>query len=147
MLPRNPLSFLRQGIAIVGLVILLVVGVWVYLQYGVFRESSPAEKPSEPSISDQEVELADKFISLEPAATTSSTPLITEPIPLSEVPLNETQRQFLNTLGVDVETMVITPSMGMCAERALGRDRLKEIVDGATPSALEAISITPCINQ
>ena len=68
-----------------------------------------------------------------------------EGIPVSTDSLTETQKSLLNTVGVDTDSFVLTPEMVQCAEDALGNERVLEIMEGATPSVLEAMKLTPCL--
>lgn len=67
-----------------------------------------------------------------------------EGIPLNSLPLSDGQKSTLETMGVDVETFVITPAMQLCAEEKLGAARMEEIINGAEPSFLEATKLISC---
>lgn len=67
-----------------------------------------------------------------------------EGIPLSSLPLSDGQKSTLETMGVDVETFVITPAMQLCAEEKLGAARMEEIINGAEPGFLEATKLISC---
>lgn len=66
-------------------------------------------------------------------------------ITISSEILNDSQKAILETLGVDINALVITPEMVQCAEEKVGVQRMQEIVDGATPSMFEAVSIASCV--
>lgn len=94
---------------------------------------------STPAAPEPEVETAIVFT--EPSVTVPE-----EGVPLRDLPLGDTQRSALETVGVDVETFVITPAMQVCAAEKLGFERMNEIVAGAAPTVLETARIAPCIS-
>lgn len=77
-------------------------------------------------------------------AQTESTPEVTKPIVVDTAKLPDSQQKILKTFGYDEGTLTITPAMISCAEEAVGKDRLGEIMGGSSPSALESIKILPC---
>ena len=86
------------------------------------------------------------------AATTTNTAeavandtLAPAAIPLKDVPLTDAQRDVIETVGVDVETFVITPAMQACVMEKLGEERTAEIAAGGTPTALETVKLVPCL--
>ena len=58
--------------------------------------------------------------------------------------LSDSQRQMLNALGIDADSVTITPEMVACAEAKLGTARIEEIKNGATPSFSEGASLVAC---
>ena len=68
-----------------------------------------------------------------------------EGIPLRDIPLTDTQKSTLETVGVDVETFVITPAMQVCVAEKLGTVRMEEITAGDTPTFLETTKLLPCL--
>jgi hypothetical protein len=66
-------------------------------------------------------------------------------IPLSDVPLSDSQKETLEKAGVDTEEFVITEPMIDCAEEKLGDVRVAEIVAGAPPSYLEIAKLSLCL--
>ncbi len=70
--------------------------------------------------------------------------IASEPIPLKDVPLSDTQKSLLDKAGIDTNTFVITPEMVQCAEKAVGKDRLDAIVAGDKPGVLEAVKLAAC---
>lgn len=58
--------------------------------------------------------------------------------------LTEGQRQMLEAMGIDADTVNITPEMIACAEAKLGAARVEEIKNGATPSFTEGASLMAC---
>jgi hypothetical protein len=61
--------------------------------------------------------------------------------------LNDNQEEMLKNLGIDVSKLPteITPAMQDCFVEKLGSDRTTEIVNGATPSALEIMKASSCL--
>ena len=68
-----------------------------------------------------------------------------DPIPLSSIPLTDSQKKAAETFGIDVDTFVITPAMISCAEVKLGKDRVDAIIAGASPSMTESLSLMACL--
>ena len=58
--------------------------------------------------------------------------------------LTDSQRQMLQALGIDADSVTITPEMVACAEAKLGAARIEEIKNGATPSFSEGASLVAC---
>jgi len=59
--------------------------------------------------------------------------------------LSPTQKAIAEKVGIDVESMTITPEMIACAQEKLGIARTQEIAEGSTPTILEALSLAACI--
>lgn len=79
-----------------------------------------------------------------PPTSTEVTPEVVKPIVVETATLPDSQKKILKAFGYDEGTLTITPAMISCAENAVGKDRLGEILDGSSPSALESIKILPC---
>jgi len=58
--------------------------------------------------------------------------------------LTDGQRKMLEALGIDANSVTITPEMVACAEAKLGAARIEEIKNGATPSFSEGASLMAC---
>ncbi len=58
--------------------------------------------------------------------------------------LTDSQRKMLESFGLNPDTIVITPAIISCAEAKVGKDRMAEIQNGATPSFLEGTSLVAC---
>ena len=78
--------------------------------------------------------------------TNETTQDSTEGIPLRDVPLSDSQRSVLETVGVDSETFVITAAMQECVEVKLGTIRMQEIIAGDAPTTMETIKLLPCLS-
>jgi hypothetical protein len=58
--------------------------------------------------------------------------------------LTESQKGMLKALGIDADSITITPEMVTCAEAKLGAARIEEIKNGATPSFSEGAALIGC---
>jgi hypothetical protein len=58
--------------------------------------------------------------------------------------MTDGQRKLLESLGVDADSITITPQMIACAESSLGSERVGEIQNGATPSFVEGTKLMAC---
>lgn len=58
--------------------------------------------------------------------------------------LTDGQKRVLGLLGVDADTLTITPAMEACAREAIGETRLQEIIAGDTPSLGEGADLLQC---
>lgn len=61
--------------------------------------------------------------------------------------LTPDQRQLLESLGINVDEVVITPQMVACAEAKLGVSRIEEIQNGTTPSFWEGTQLVACYSS
>ncbi|MFH1286411.1 MAG: hypothetical protein ABII02_01525 [Candidatus Magasanikbacteria bacterium] len=61
--------------------------------------------------------------------------------------LSADQEQTLYSLGVDIANIPtqITPELQKCAEETLGRERLNEIIAGASPSLADIMKAKDCL--
>jgi hypothetical protein len=58
--------------------------------------------------------------------------------------MTDGQRKLLESLGVDTNSITITPEMISCAESTLGNDRVTAIQNGDTPSFIEGTKLMKC---
>lgn len=75
---------------------------------------------------------------------------VAETIPAAGVKLNtsavsEDQKAAAEKVGIDLDEVTITPEMVSCAENKLGSERVVEIMNGASPTMLESISLLGCL--
>lgn len=56
----------------------------------------------------------------------------------------DSQRAFLQTMGITGNEIVVTNTMLACAEAEIGVERMIEIRDGATPSMSEGFKLAGC---
>lgn len=64
-----------------------------------------------------------------------------------QIPANQlsaAQRELLAKLGINIDALIITPTMIACAEAKVGAARLAEIQAGATPTFSEGASLVAC---
>ncbi len=80
-------------------------------------------------------------------AESTSVAIPVQGIPLSSIPLSDTQKSALSTAGINVETFVITDGMAVCVEAKLGIERTYEIFEGDAPGILEGLSILGCAKE
>ncbi|MCA9362379.1 hypothetical protein KC906_03305 [Candidatus Kaiserbacteria bacterium] len=99
-------------------------------------------QPSAPAARERVVASTSPEQSTSPASDT--VPVVG--VPLRDLPLRDTQRSTLETFGIDVETLVITPAMQSCAVEKLGDARMAEILAGAAPGILETAALLPCLS-
>ena len=61
--------------------------------------------------------------------------------------LDANQERILEAMGVDVENLPteITPELEACFTEALGAERVKEIMDGTSPSAIDLFKAKGCL--
>ncbi len=128
------LTFLLLLIATVALV---AIAYLLYVQY-VLPEDIEDEVLTTEQYSD----------SANASATTSETSVASD-IPATGLVIDirtlpETQQGVLKSLGYE-QTITFTPEMISCAEERLGRARVIEIKNGATPTILESASLMACI--
>lgn len=142
--------YLVFGLGALFGVLLVVVGVFVYLQLVLKSSSVEPAKTTEPASVDAspaEKKVKAPAIASEGGTETGDTPapLVRDPIPLSKLPLNDTQKKLISGLGIDYDTFMITPEMVDCAEGRLGRGRVEELIGGAAPSFSELTSLSKCL--
>jgi hypothetical protein len=126
-------KFLLVSFALLVIALLMAVGVFYYLSFKLV-----------PAAPEQDVErVAD--IKTTASSVEYSTNTVSAGIPLRELPLEETQKKVLESLGIDVATFVISPAMQDCVSLKLGAKRLAEVVAGAVPSAWETAQLLPCL--
>ncbi len=68
-------------------------------------------------------------------------------IPLSSLPLTDSQKSALGNVGIDVNTFVLTQPMLECGAEKIGNDRIEAIVGGAAPSFMETTQMLPCLSE
>lgn len=76
------------------------------------------------------------------AEVTKKTP---EPIVIETSTLSDKQQKMLESFGFDDGTITITSEMLICAENALGKERLRELTEGSSPTPLESLTLLPCL--
>ena len=63
--------------------------------------------------------------------------------------LNKEQEKLLETIGVDVENLPtkVTPEMEKCFTETLGAERVKEIMEGASPGPVDFFKAKGCLGE
>lgn len=147
--------FLIAALLLLLVALSMVVGAFLYVQFLLVKEAPTSadpntvtgvdEVPVAPTGAIRENQRDDKTASeVTPISNTTSDVPDTS-IPLSSLPLSDTQKSLLATAGIDYETFIITPEMVTCAQQKLGADRFRAIVAGSSPSALETMSLLGCL--
>jgi len=68
-----------------------------------------------------------------------------EGIPIDTSTVSAEQKEVAKKVGIDLDTIVITPQMVSCAEQKIGSTRVAEIMNGSSPTTLEGISLLGCL--
>lgn len=118
---------------VVTLLLIGAIGLGVYAWYKIQQFNTVA-----PVISDTET-----------SAGTPKSPTVStkEPITITSDSLSPTQQKMLETFGYTQDSFTITATQIACAESAVGKARLDEIVGGAAPSPLESMKLLPCFKK
>jgi len=83
--------------------------------------------------------------SLVPVTTPVAKTVPAEGIKINTDAVSVEQKAAASKVGIDLDTVTITPQMVACAENKLGSDRVAEIMNGASPSVLESMTLLGCI--
>ena len=140
------------------LVAAISFGIYVWFTLMQFMGNGPSEAGNDASPVAEEVPAqdipvvtSDERISPDTSEGVAGVPsvseAVTEPITVSPDTLSDEQVEALETFGLDPGNLTITPEMVQCFEAKLGADRIAEIVGGASPGPLEALSLLPCLNN
>ena len=79
------------------------------------------------------------------AETPIANSLPKEGLKIDSSAITDEQKVMAEKVGIDLDGVAITPEMVGCAEKKLGEGRLQEIMDGASPSVLESMSLLGCL--
>lgn len=131
-------KFLLISLSLLIVALLMVVAVFFYVS--IQLKQSQSEVVSIPTSENGSVTTTP----LEPAVVAKpSAPK--DGIPLRDLPLGEGQRSVLETVGVDVDTFIITPEIQACAALKLGDERMNEIIAGQAPTVFETTKLLSCL--
>lgn len=61
------------------------------------------------------------------------------------IKLNPTQRNMAESLGYQIDEIVLNQATLACSEEAVGADRVADFVAGATPGVFELVKLTACL--
>jgi hypothetical protein len=80
---------------------------------------------------------------------TKTTP-VANTVPVEGIKINtnavsDAQKSIAEKVGVDLDAVTITPEMVACAEVKIGSARVQEILDGASPTTMEGITMLSCV--
>jgi hypothetical protein len=78
------------------------------------------------------------------AAQSSADTVPAEGTTLNTSAMSDGQRKLLESLGVDADSITLTPEMLACAEEKLGNDRMTAVQNGETPSFFEGTKLMAC---
>jgi hypothetical protein len=133
------MKLIKIYLAVVTVLLIIGLGFGVYAWYTIQTLSSKAGVPVDgvPRAS-----IPEKVSSESPQNAESTT--ITEPVIIQTADLSESQKKLLEAFGFGGSTFTITPDMVRCAENAVGKVRLEEILGGSAPSPLESITLFSC---
>jgi flagellar basal body-associated protein FliL len=123
-------------LVIVSVLLVLAVGIGVYVWYTLQKLDTQVEGI--------QLEQQQKKSTAPTDVSSGSVQTVTKPITVQTNTLTETQQKILKGFGYTQSTLTITPAMVTCAEEAVGKARLAEIMDGATPSTFESMKLLPC---
>lgn len=95
------------------------------------------------------------YISIKPFLSAGGLPFLggSDEMPMPPIDshplLDDQQENRLRSIGIDPAKLPteITPEMENCFILQLGEDRIREIIDGATPSPLDILRGQSCLNQ
>ncbi len=149
---------------VVTVLLILAVGAGIYVWYLVQKlntatgavqpistTTSSAEVPREPHAEQTtSQDSSETTLPVTPTPTPSpsvNTEVKEEPIVIDIETMNPSQKKLLESLGYTGGSFTITPTMIACAEDAVGRARLDEIVNGSAPTPLESLKLLPCFKS
>ena len=138
---------MKKFLLIVSILILMalssVVTVWFMLQ-NALSENGSALNADPASL---ETGAGTESQAVTEGVRSSSLDAVTEPIVIQKSALTPTQQTLVEKMGLEGDSIVITPAMISCADEALGADRVEAIVAGDSPSILESISLVGCLKK
>ena len=129
-------------LVIVTVLLIGAIGLGVYVWYMIQQTPTGGGNSIKADIPSQGKVSADNEVSVSPNTTE-----VVEPVVIQTSDLTETQQKMLETMGYTQESFTITPAMITCAENAVGKTRLGEIMNGAAPGPLESAKLLPCFKS
>lgn len=142
----------------IGMVLMLAAIVTTYIVWGTVQDVLEQSKEDQ-TVLESATEPASATISTETAAPEQVSEVVSEPVPsgeqeraatsesisASDLPLTEGQRATADTFGIDLDAVVITPAVQICAETKLGSARYQAILNGDTPGFSESLQLLSCL--
>lgn len=127
-------KFLLISLGLLLLAILLVILVFLYISVQLNQSQSQTVGNTINHTPSSEV-----------TGTSSTETTSPKAIPLRDLQLNQSQQSALDTVGIDVDTFVITPEIQTCAAAKLGNNRMSEIIAGDVPTMIETTKLISCL--
>jgi hypothetical protein len=127
-------------------VLILVVVFVVGFVLGKMNVATPADAVIE-SAKETFIQTQTSDVPKQEVSETTTPGTDTKPSPATSISvdaLTDSQKKMLESLGVNTEAITVTAAMIACAEAKLGKARIEEIKNGATPSMLEGVSLMAC---
>lgn len=121
------------------LVVALCFGIYVWFKLQTLQGVIPKNIAEQEQVSDSTVK--------DPSQNDvpSVVPAEEGDIVVEKADLTPAQVRTLETLGFEMESIVVTKEMILCMETAVGEERMAEIIDGAAPGPLESIKLLGCV--
>ncbi|MAZ30407.1 hypothetical protein CL655_03975 [bacterium] len=143
-------KFIIGGLIGMLVALVMVVVVWLFLQdFFLVKQSAPVLEP--PATTSTETSAPSSSPAPTSAAADTATPAVepdtTPGVPAADLPLSEGQRALAESLGLDVDQIVISEELVTCAREKLGESRYQQILAGDTPNFLETAKLLPCLGQ
>lgn len=152
-------------LVVVSVLLIFAIGAGVYVWYlvqklntttggamqpietGTSTSSIPRESTYEPLVQQEVSSTAPSLISTSTPSISTHNDIPTESIVVDIESMSPSQKKILESLGYTSGSLTITPAMITCAEDAIGKDRLNEIINGSAPTPLESLKIIPCFKS
>jgi len=120
-------------------VLVVVLTVCVFGLGFLFGRITPTTDSTANGTQSSNTEVAD-----EDGVEDTSTTAVEGSVSIEASSLTDGQKRLLSSLGIDSDTITVTPEMIACAETNLGDARVEEITNGATPSFIEGVKLVAC---
>lgn len=152
-------------LVVVSVLLIFAIGAGVYVWYlvqklntttggamqsvetGTSTVAIPRESTYESPAQQEVPSTTPTLISTSTPSTSIDSDVPTEPIVVDIESMSPSQKKILESLGYTSGSLTITPAMIACAEDAIGKDRLDEIINGSTPTPLESLKLLPCFKS
>ncbi len=145
----NIMKTIKIYLAIASVLLVIALGFGVYIWYMVQNVHTEISNSVQKEVRYEDVSVTESGTEKmdEKSIGTVSNDIEVEPIVVQTESLTDTQQKMLKTLGYTQDSVTITPEMIVCAEKAVGSERLQSITDGNAPSPMEAIKLLPCFKE
>ncbi len=129
---------LKIYLIVVSVLLCIAIGLGVYVWYALQQLNTDMEKAGVTQVETK------KETTEAPSETTTP---VAEPVIIQTKNLPAAQQKIVEGLGYTEGTITFTSAMILCAEDAIGKERVQEIVEGATPNPIESVSLIPCLKK